>query len=270
MKKYFLLLFILPFTYIKAQSVKEILTKYEAANGNKNIFDAVKTLQYITLVKLNMMGMPLDISIASVVEKGKLFRKDIGGLMGMKGSYTLVTDTAGYTSTPTIPSYGEFQGIEGGITKMDAPTFAAAKNNLYPMQEFTTLINATTNGTIITYVGKTTVENSECYKLKLTGVDGTASNYYIDVNTNLVKQVEVSGKQLSSLLGLSGAGPMSEMMGGSLDKQKVLLIYLEYLDIAGLKFPTKQKIQLGAVDVLLENTDVQINQPVEPKFYIAK
>ena len=270
MKKYFILVLILPILSLQAQTVKEILTKYETANGNKNLVEAVKTLQYNTNVKLNMMGMPIDISITNVIEKGKLFRKEIGGLMGMKGSYTLVTDTAGYTSTPTIPSFGEFQGIEGGIAKMDATTFALAKNNLSPMQEFTTLLNATTNGSIITYTGKEKVENTECYKLKLITSDNMVSTYYIDINTNLVKQVEVSGKQLSSLLGLSGTGPMSDMLGGNLDKQKVLLIYLEYLEIAGLKFPTKQKIQLGAVDVELENTDVQINQPIEPKYYIVK
>ena len=104
---------------LSAQNIDEILTKYETANGGKEAFAAVKTLQYNSVLKMNMMGMPIDINISNIIENGKLYRKEISGMMGMKGSYTLVTDTAGYTSTPTIPSYGEFQGMDGVIKKMD-------------------------------------------------------------------------------------------------------------------------------------------------------
>ena len=41
-----------------------------------------------------------------------MFRKNISGVMGMKGSYTLVTDTAGYISIPSVQGYGDFPGIE--------------------------------------------------------------------------------------------------------------------------------------------------------------
>jgi len=270
MKKYFLLVCTIFYLGTNAQTVDEILAKYEAANGSKSMFDAVKTLQYSSVVKMNMMGMPLDINITNVFEKGKLFRKEIGGLMGMKGSYTLVTDTAGYISTPTIPSYGEFQGMEGGIKKMDAATLAKVQKNLNPMQEFDILIDTKIKGNVVTFNGISKVDKADCYKLKLINTDGSNSIYYIDIATNLIKQVEISGKQIASLFGLDGGGPMADMMGGNLEKQKVLLIYLEYLDIAGLKFPTKQKLQLGAVDVELENTDVQINQPIERKYYLVK
>jgi hypothetical protein len=271
MKKILLPLVCIVYSFsTNAQTVDEILTKYEVANGGNVVFNAVKTLQYNSIIKINMMGMPLELGISNVIEKGKIFRKDIAGLMGMKGSYTLVTDTAGFISSPSIPSYGEFQGMEGGIKKMDKETLLKAKKNLVPMQEFTALLDAKANGATVTYIGNAKVDKVDCYKIKLTNLDGNDITYFIDIATNLTKQVEVTGKQIVSLFGLDGGGPMAEMMGGNFDKQKVLLIYTEYLDIKGLKFPAKQKIQLGAVDVELENADVQINEPIDPKYYLAK
>ena len=47
----------------------------------------------------------------------------------------------------------------------------------------------------------------------------------------------------------------------------MIIIYLAFVDIKGMKFPSKQKIQLGAVDIELENTDIQINEMIDKKWY---
>jgi hypothetical protein len=59
------------------------------------------------------------------------------------------------------------------------------------------------------------------------------------------------------------------MMGGNIDKQKMIVQYLEYADVNGIKFPKKQKLQLGAVDIEIENTDIKINETIDTKWYIA-
>jgi hypothetical protein len=270
MKKYFLLvvLFACSFT-ISAQSIDEVLAKYEIANGGKQTFASVKTLQYVSTISMNMQGMPIDINITNIIEEGKLYRKETGGMFGMKGSYTVVTDTAGYTSTPTIPSFGDFQGMEGGIKKMSKEDLQKLQSKLNPMQEFAMLIDVKSKGNKAELVGTTKIDKVDCYKIKLTTKENDVMIFYVDVTTSLTKQLEVSGKQITTMLGLDGSGPMGEMMGGRMDKQKMIIAYTEYQTISNIKFPTKQKIQFGAVDVNIENTEVQINQPIEAKWYKA-
>ena len=270
MKKYILFLLIaFNSPNIFCQNIDEILTKYEKANGGKEAFAAVKTLQYNTVMKLNMMGMPMDINIATYTEANKMYRKEMAGMMGMKGSYTLVTDSVGYVFTPTVPSFGEFQGMEGGLKKMEKDVLAKAQLKLDPMIDFSSLIDCIAKGNKAELLGTQKVEKIDCYKIKLTNKDGGVATYYIDIETMITKQVELMGKQIVSQLGLDG-GPMSEMMGGRIDKQKMIVLYSEYKDVSGIKFPSKQKIQFGAVDIEIENSDIEINQTIDKKWYLPK
>lgn len=249
-----------------SQTIGEVLAKYEMANGGKEAFTNVKTLQYNTVLKMNMMGMPMDLNIANIAEANKLFRKEMAGMMGMKGSYTLITDTAGYVFMPTVPAFGEFQGMEGGLKKMEKDVLAKAQQKLNPMKDFSALIDCSAKGSKAELLGTSKIDKVECYKIKLTTKDGETSTYYIDISTMLTKQAELAGKQIVSQLGLDG-GPMSDMLGGRIDKQKMTVIYSEYKDVNGIKFPTKQKVQFGAVDIEIENNDIEVNQPIDLKWY---
>ena len=265
-KKIILAIYIFSSLKSTAQTVDEILNQYEIKNGGKEKFAAITTLQYSGNIKMQMMGMPMNIGVANFIETGKLYRKELSGMFGLKGAYTLVTDTAGYTFSPTIPSYGDFQGMEGGIKKMENNVFLENKNKLNAMEEFSTLIDCKSKGFIPEFVGMATVEKVNCYKIKLTAKDGLIATYFIDATTYLLKQVELLGKQMMDKLGLNG-GPLSEMMGGNINKQKMAIIYVEYAEINGIKFPTKQKLQLGAVDVEIENSEIQLNEPIDKKWY---
>ena len=143
MKKYFLPIICMLISFnIAAQNVDEVLAKYETANGGKNIFASIKTLQYTSVVSMNMMGMPIDITMTNIFVMGKLYRRQTSGMMGMKGSYTLVTDTAGYTSTPTVPAFGDFPGMDGGIKKMDKEALQKLQSKLKSIDDFSTLVDA--------------------------------------------------------------------------------------------------------------------------------
>jgi predicted XRE-type DNA-binding protein len=270
MNKFLLLICYVTFSICNSQcqTIEEVLAKFEQMNGGKEAFTNVKTLQYSSVTRLNMMGMPIDVNMTNITENGKLFRKEVAGMMGMKSSYTLVTDTAGYTSTPNIPSYGDFAGMEGGIKKMEKEMFEKAKQKLVAMQEFSTLIDCKAKGSTAELLGITKLDKSNCFKIKLTQSNKQIATYYIDTATYLIKQSEITGKQIAAQLGIEGS-PMMDMMGGNIDKQKMIVQYLEYADVNGIKFPKKQKLQLGAVDIEIENTDIKINETIDTKWYTA-
>jgi hypothetical protein len=263
---FFLLIFI--GINVNAQTADEIIANHVAANGGQEKLASINTLQYTSTMKLNMMGMQIDVSSTNIIENNKLFRKNISGVMGMKGSYTLVTDTAGYVSIPTVQGYGDFPGMEGGISKMESDKFLIAKQKLNVLEEFSALINYKEKGFTAELAGKSKVDKVECFKIKLIAKDGEASVFFIDATTFLLKQIEVSGKQISSILGIRG-GPMGDMMGGRMDKQKMNLLYQSYTDVNGIKFPTKLVIQLGASDIEIENSSIEINEAVDKKWYLV-
>ena len=269
MKKFLaFILLALVHNFSNAQTVDEIIANHIAANGGVEKLNALQTLQYTSTMKLNMMGMQIDVNSTNIIENNKLYRKNISGVMGVKGSYTLVTDTAGYVSIPTVQGYGDFPGIEGGISKMDNDKYALIKQKLNLLEEFSALINYKEKGFTAELIGKAKVDKVECFKIKLIAKDGESSLFFIDVNNYLLKQIEVSGKQISSILGIRG-GPMGDMMGGRMDKQKMNMIYQSYTEIAGIKFPSKIVIQFGASDIEIENSSIEINEAIDKKWYVA-
>jgi len=269
LKKIFVFLFTLASLQSFTQTIDDILTTYEEKNGGKERFAATTTLQYNSTIKMNMMGMPMDLPVATFIETGKLFRKEMSGMFGMKGSYTLITDTGGFTFVPTVPAFGEFPGMEGGIKKMDEETYRTAKQKMSAMADFAALIDCRNKGFIPELLGTEKLDSGTCYKIKLTNRDGSFTTYFVDQNTYLIKQVELVGKQIIDMLGVSG-GPMKDMMGGRIDKQKMKVLFTEYATIDGIKFPTKQKLQLGAVDIEIENSDIQMNTVIDKKWYSNK
>ncbi len=134
------------------------------------------------------------------------------------------------------------------------------------LEEFSALINYKEKGFTVELLGKSKVDKVECFKIKLISKDGEASLFFIDATTFLLKQIEVSGKQISSILGIRG-GPMGDMMGGRMDKQKMNLLYQSYTEVGGVKFPSKLTIQLGASDIDIENSSIEINEPVNKKWF---
>src|SRR6478735_6510497 len=95
MKKIFVGLFLLVASIAQAQTADEIIAKYETAAGGREKLEGVKMLEVISSLKLSLMGNTIDMPITLVREKGKLFRRQVGGLMGMGDSFTMLTDTSG-------------------------------------------------------------------------------------------------------------------------------------------------------------------------------
>ena len=276
--------------FASAQTVEEVMTKFEEANGGKNKLKAIKTLQMESVMKMNMMGQSFDISLNSIRERGKLFRRQIGGIMGMGNSWTMVTDTAGYILIPAMPNFGGgggFGGDPGGgqggqrgggsnqgssgsgatVTKMTDDDLRKQQHELDCAGVFSMLVDYAKKGYTAELLGTSKVNKEECYKVKLTMKDGLTGTFYINKNNFLVQQVDAADEMAAAM---TGFGSIMRMMGGGRRSMKVSIQYSEYKEIAGIKFPMKQLISLGSVETLIEHLDIKLNEPVDEVWYKVK
>lgn len=286
MKKQMLtsLLLLLVF-FAGAQTVEEVMTKFEEANGGKNKLKAIKTLQMESVMKMNMMGQSFDINLNSIRERGKLYRRQMGGIMGMGNSWTMVTDTAGYIYIPAMPNFGGGGGFGGGGQRGgggngpgvqgNGPTITKMSEEDLRKQQFETdcagvfpmLIDYTKKGYTAELQGVTKVNKEECYKIKLTMKDGLSGVFYINKNNFLVQQVDAADEMAAAM---TGFGSIMRMMGGGRRNLKVSIQYSDYKEIAGIKFPMKQLISLGSVETIIEHLDIKLNEPVDEVWYKVK
>jgi|GEM_PF-422636 len=276
--------------FASAQTVEEVMTKFEEANGGKNKLKAIKTLQMESVMKMNMMGQSFDISLNSIRERGKLFRRQIDGIMGMGNSWTMVTDTAGYILIPAMPNFGGGGGFGGGpgggqggqrgggsnqgasgsgatVTKMTDDDLRKQQHELDCAGVFSMLVDYDKKGYTAELLGTSKVNKEECYKVKLTMKDGLTGTFYINKNNFLVKQVDAADEMAAAM---TGFGSIMRMMGGGRRSMKVSIQYSEYKEIAGIKFPMKQLISLGSVETLIEHLDIKLNEPVDEVWYKVK
>lgn len=249
-----------------AQNIDEILSKYEEMNGGKENFVVITSMQYNNTFKMNMMGRPIDISSQIFIETGKLYRRQMSPMFGMKAMYSIITDSAGYVYSPGMPSYGDFQGMEGGLQKMKSDIYNASKSKLNATCDADDLIDYKSKGLVAEFLGNEDVDNTSCFKIKLTFKDQSFKTFWIDTKTYLIKEFEIQGQQIIDFFGVYG-GPMYDMMMRNIKKQKSKVNVIEYKTVEGIKFPIKYKIQFGNNDIEIENTDIKVNEAIDPKWY---
>lgn len=283
MKKIMFSLFsIIALGSLRAQTVEEILAKYEAAAGGREKLQAVKQLEVISNLKMGMMGSTIELPLTLIREKGKLFRRQIGGVMGMGDSFTLITDTAGFNYIPAMRGFGGGRGGDFGgggfggappsntpaITKLKPEELAAEQYELDCDGAFAELVDYAAKGHMAQLVGTEKVSKVSCFKIKMTLKTGQVVTYYIDSQTFLVKQVEATGDMA---LNLTGFGSMMKAFGSNIRKDtKASIVVKEYREFKGIKYPVKYTLAFGPVESDVENTSVQINEGLEEKWYYVK
>ena len=285
MKKIFAALFFIA-SAISAQSqtAEEILSKYEAASGGREKLQSIKQLEIQSNLKMGMMGNNIELPLTLVREQGKLFRRQIGGVMGYGDSYTLISDTAGFNYIPARRGFGgggrgDFggggfggpgigSGNEPTITKFKPEELAADQYELDSEGAFAELVNSAAKGHTAQLLGTEKVSKVPCYKVKMTLKTGQVITYYFDSQTYLVKQVEASGEMA---LNLTGFGNMIKAFGSSFGKnQKATILVKENQDVKGIKFPLKYTLSFGPIESEIENTSVLINEGLDEKWYHVK
>lgn len=281
---------------VSAQTLEEVLTSFEAASGGRDKLEAIKSIKTESEIKMSMMGQDLDVSVSSIREKGKLYRRDMGAIMMMGKSWTLVTDTAGYALTPAMnmggggrPGGGGFGGgggdrvvVGGSFDGQRPPGGVAAAVNKFTDDDlksqqfeldcagpFAPLVNYAAKGSKAELLGKDKVNKQECFKVKLTLASGQFITYYISSKNFLVMQIDATGPMAGNL---SGFGNMMKMMGNEsrLKGMKVSIGYSAYKEFNGVQFPTKEVINMGPVDMTVENRDIKLNDEVDKVWYKAQ
>ncbi len=287
MKKIFAGLFLLlGAVTAPSQTVEEILTRYEAAAGGREKLEAVRYLEVTGTVKLAVMGQNIEMPVTLIREKGKLFRRQLGGIMGMGDTFTMVTDTSGCIFIPAQRNFGGGGGFDRGgergggfgagpqtngeptITRMKPEEVSAEQYELDCAGAFGELVNYAAKGHTAQLLGTEKVTKVPCYKIKMKLKTGQLVTYYIDQQTSLVKQVEATGDMA---LNLTGFGPMMKAYGSRIGKdQKATLLIKEYKAFKGVQYPVKTVLSFGPVESEVENYNVTINEGLDEKWYHIK
>lgn len=278
MKKLFAGLFLMMLALqVQAQTVEEVLGKYVEAAGGREKLEAIRYLEVLSNVKMGVMGQNIELPLTLVREKGKLFRRQVGGVMGMGDSFTMVTDTSGVIYVPAMRGFGGRggggfdgmpQGNEPTITRMQAAEVTAQQYELDCAGAFGELVNYAAKGHTAELQGTEKVNKLPCYKVKMTLKTGQTVTYFIDVQTSLVKKVEATGDMA---LNLTGFGPMMKAFGSRIGKDtKATLLVREYKEFKGIQYPVKTLLSFGPVETEVENLTVNINEGLEEKWYHVK
>ena len=107
-----------------------------------------------------------------------------------------------------------------------------------------------------------------CNKIKLTLKTGQVVMYYIDSQTNLVKQMEATGDMAANI---SGFGSMMKAFGRGMKKDDKATLYVkEYKEVNGIKFPGKYTLGFGPIESEVENVAIKINEGLDEKWYHVK
>lgn len=249
----------------QAQTVEEILAKYETAAGGREKLQAIKTLDVFSTLKLGIMNQTIELPITMVKEKGTLYRKQIGGIMGMGESFTMVTDTAGYIYIPPIRSFGGMESAPASITKLSPEELLAEKYQLDCEGAFPELVNTVAKGHKAELLGTEKVSRIPSYKIRLTLKSGQELIYYINSQTFLVNRVEGTGNMAADL---TGFGSMMKAFGRSIKKDmKATIDIKEYKEFGGIQYPSKLRMSLASLDSEIETGTVKINEGLDEKWY---
>lgn len=157
-----------------AQTTDEIVKKHIDAIGGKENWDKLKSIRMESTIKAQ--GAEVHITIVQVDKKS--MRQDIS-VMGMTG-YMIVNNSDGWNYMPWR-----------GQTKAEAMTPDDVKNaqdQLDIKDEFITYKELNKK---LESFGKDDVDGTECFKLKMTDMNGKETTFYIDpANYYIIKQTQ--------------------------------------------------------------------------------
>lgn len=169
-----LVLFSASLISFKAQTIDEIVSKHIEAIGGQQNWAKLKTMR--TESSLKVEGAEIKFTTSQIDKK--CMRQDINA-MGMTG-YSILNATEGWNYMPWQ-----------GHTKAEAITADDVKNaqdELYLQDEFITYKEL---GKKLEYIGKDDIDGTECHKVKMTGLEGKETTFYIDPsNYYVIKQTE--------------------------------------------------------------------------------
>ena len=216
--------------FAQAQTVDEVIGKYETARGGKDKLNAVKSI-YMEGSR-QMMGTEITVRITK--EQSKLSRTEFD--MGSGTGFFLLTDKAGWSLIP-------MRSTEA--TKMPDAALPGLQSELDIAGP---LVDYVAKGHKAELIGKEKIGDADCYKIKLTAKSGIEIFYWIDASTYLLTQ---------STQKTAGRG------GADVDTKTT---YKDYKDVDGIKFAHTIDIS-GGFGGSTTFDKVELNKAVDPKLY---
>lgn len=231
-------------TALWAQSVDEVIAKYETAMGGR---DKLASLQSVYMEGVSVMPNGNEITTKVTRVNKQLFRTDID--FGM-GSFSLVvTNAAGWASNPR--NGGKFEALPADrLQAMQAELDLSGQ-----------LSNYAAKGNKALLLGTDTANGNNCYKVQITQPAGTELVYYIDQSTGYIVREQRKGGMMGG--GRPGGGSPA---GGAAGDGLVNTDYADYQKTTeGYVFP--MSIKRGGMGGTMMIEKIEVNQPVDPKKY---
>jgi hypothetical protein len=168
-RSFFGLVALLAFTTLRAQNADEIVNKYIAAMGGKDVVTSVKSL--VMTGNTSVMGQDGNLNVTLVVGKGYKSDMDFSGTKVIN----CITPTQGWMQNPYMgaatPTAMPDEQLKGGQTQL----------------QLSPLLNYAANGYKIEYTGK----DSADFKIKMTA-NGQSSTFYINQTSYLLDKFSTS------------------------------------------------------------------------------
>ncbi len=224
--------------FVHAQTVEDVIRKYEEARGGKDKLNAIKSI-YMEGAR-EMMGNEVTVKVTR--EQGKLSRTEFE--MGSGHGFMLITDKEGWTMfsmRSTSPTALPAEAVTAMQTELDIAG---------------PLVNYAAKGHKAELLGRDSANGLPCYKIKLTTSAGKEILFWIDIGNNLVQQ----SSQKSNGMGGRGAGAAGD----------VITYYRDYKAVDGIQIPhtIETKAPGGGPNSGTTTFDkVELNVPVDAKLY---
>lgn len=184
------LLFVLPFTFLQAQTADEIINKHITAIGGKETINKIKS--QVVYADLSVMGISLPSITTTLFGKGlkNVSNLDSIGLVGQE-IIQCITPTGGWMFNP----------LAGDTDAKPLPD-DQVKEAQASLDAGSVFFNYKAKGSKVELAGRETVEGVNTYKLKLVNKNGKITFYFIDPSTYyLIKQestTSVDGENVTS------------------------------------------------------------------------
>ena len=217
---------------IKAQTVDEVIDKYEIALGGKEKLLSLKSVKMTG--SLSVQGFEVGVKVTIVDGVGS--RNDIS-VPGMGEGFQVVNTKKGWDF---MPFRGQASPEEISAEQLKSSQWLLDLQGL--------LVNYKEKGSQVELLGKENVSGSECFKIKLTSKMGKEYTLYIDTkNYYRIKSVTKTNSR-----------------NGEVDTEVTYGDYKKTVD--GYVFPYLQTIGEGSIVF----STIEINQPVDEKIFTVE
>ena len=217
---------------IKAQTVDEVIDKYEIALGGKEKLLSLKSVKMTG--SISVQGFEVGVKVTIVDGVGS--RNDIS-VPGMGEGFQVVNTKKGWDF---MPFRGQASPEEISAEQLKSSQWLLDLQGL--------LVNYKQKGSQVELLGKENVSGTECFKLKLTSKMGNEYTLYIDTkNYYRIKSVTKTNSK-----------------NGEVEAEVTYGDYKKTAD--GYVFPYLQTIGEGTIVF----STIEINQPVDEKIFTVE